>query len=439
MDTPYTKPDQSGHLGSDDARMDALASTACQASGGTVIPQLCNTGITKYNPPVKRILRAAIDTLEVSFKGAIGEAMQTRLAFLKELAQSEDAEIRAQAQIVLRSHLFAVNDTAPRGFSFVLKSPAFYIKVSNGKSMPLTHIQIASEYLTEVGVEGALKDAEFITRSIGVTEGIARVSRVDLCVDFVPTIAMDGWLDEAWVTRAEDIQRFSRNRQFSGWVIGKGHIHVRIYDKMREIIEKSGKAYLIDIWQLQGLEPGECVYRIEFQIRRPVLVKLGMGDPSALLSNLSGLWQYLTGKWLRLTIPQVDDTNRSRWPVHLLWVQLMGADWGMAPTQIFRINKTSPIQDQYLFTNGLGPLTSYMAREGITDLGEGLGEFLHAAEEFHRLRNDSLESYSERKARDKGRKNSTINNIKNSPLIEQFNAAQAEAYRRTKDGDNEDV
>jgi hypothetical protein len=90
----------------------------------------------------------------------------------------------------------------------------------------------------------------------------------------------------------------------------------------------------------------------------------------------------------------------------------------MAPTQIFRINKTSPIEDQYLFTNGLGPLTSYMAREGITDIGEGLGEFLHAAEEFHRLRNDSLESYSERKARDKGRKNSTINNIKNSPLIE---------------------
>ncbi len=422
-----------------DLRVDAPASTACHALGGIVIPRLCNTGITKYNPPVKRILRAAIDTLEISFKGAIGQPMQTRLAFLKELAQSDDPDKCSLAQIVLGKHLFEVNDTAPRAFSFVLKSPAFYIKVSNGKTMPLTHIQIGSEYLTKTGVEAALKEAEFITRAIGVIEGGARVSRVDLCVDFVPTIPMDGWPDEAWITRAEDIQRFSRDRQFSGWVIGKGNIHVRIYDKLREIYEKSGKAYLIYIWQAQDWEYDEGAYRIEFQIRRPMLVKLGMGNPTALLSNLSGLWQYLTGKWLRLTIPQADDTNRSRWPVHPLWEQLMGADWGMAPTQISRIYKISPIQDQYLFTNGLGALTSFMAREGITDLDEGIAMFFHAADEFHESKGEGLEIYFKRKVRGKGREKSTINNIENSPLIKQFDAAQAEPCPLAKDGDDGDT
>jgi len=57
--------------------------------------------------------------------------------------------------------------------------------------------------------------------------------------------------------------------------------------------------------------------------------------------------------------------------------------------------------DQYLFVNGLAAISSFMAREGITDLGEALGEFLHEAERFHLSKDQTMEDYLKMKAKEK--------------------------------------
>jgi len=69
-----------------------------------------------------------------------------------------------------------------------------------------------------------------------------------------------------------------------------------------------------------------------------------------------------------------------------------------------------------------------MVREGITDLDDGITEFFHAAEEFHNSKGESLDIYSERKVGGKGREKSTINNIENSQLIKQFDAAYLRSF-----------
>ena len=59
-------------------------------------------------------------------------------------------------------------------------------------------------------------------------------------------------------------------------------------------------------------------------------------------------------------------------------------DWDQPDAPVLsRFRKERLPHDEALFVNGLGAITSFMAREGITDLGEGFGEFLAHAERFH--------------------------------------------------------
>jgi len=78
-----------------------------------------------------------------------------------------------------------------------------------------------------------------------------------------------------------------------------------------------------------------------------------------------------------------------------------------------------------------------MAREGITDLGEGFGEFLTHAHRFHdqkgRMTGTDFEQYIGNKVATKGKKYNTLRN--ESPEAEEDKKARAEAYRKEKDGE----
>jgi hypothetical protein len=76
-----------------------------------------------------------------------------------------------------------------------------------------------------------------------------------------------------------------------------------------------------------------------------------------------------------------------------------------------------------------------MAREGITDWGEGLGTFLVYSRTFLEQQGILLPDHVEGKARLKGQKFNTINNRKELDAVQV--RIDAEAYRRAKDGDDE--
>lgn len=80
-----------------------------------------------------------------------------------------------------------------------------------------------------------------------------------------------------------------------------------------------------------------------------------------------------------------------------------------------------------------------MAREGITDLGEGFGEFLAQAQSFHdskgRHQGKDFTDYIQDKVADKGRKYNTIQHQDTSPeAVIQAKAAE-DAYRTGRDGE----
>ena len=247
-----------------------------------------------------------------------------------------------------------------------------------------------------------------------------------------------------WITRANLMAKYFDCRldePFTGWVIGMGgNLHARLYEKVVEIVNKSHKVYLFELWHANGWQVGEKVWRMEFQTEKQTLKELGIITLSDLLKQQAALWHYLTNDWLRLSIPNPADSKRDRWPNHPLWdaiASVYALQLDQPPLKRFRPARLPA--DERLFVHGLGGLTSFMASRGIEDFGEGLGEFLHQAQEFHASKGEPFFSYVGRKVKAKARKYNTIENQKNMVDAARRLANEAEAYRREKDGDDGDA
>jgi hypothetical protein len=224
---------------------------------------------------------------------------------------------------------------------------------------------------------------------------------------------------------------------FTGWVIGMGgDLHARLYEKVVEIKTKSRKTWLFSLWQDNGWQADEKVWRMEFQVEKQLLKQLQIFSLSNLMEIQAALWRYLTNDWLRLTIPSLTDNKRDRWPNHPLWDDIANAY--LSPADQPRLKRFRPERlphDERIFIHGLGGLTSFMAREGIEDFSEGVGEYLHQANKFHEHSAGGLCGYIQRKVKSKGRKYNTINNRQNLVADIQERNQKAVDYRRIKEGE----
>ena len=206
----------------------------------------------------------------------------------------------------------------------------------------------------------------------------------------------------------------------------------RLYDKTLEIL-KSRKDYLRALWADAGWQEGETVWRLEFQLRREALRGLKIAQVDDLLKQRGALWRYCTTDWLRLTLPNPNDETRARWPSHPLWSAIQGVAWdGADAPALYPVRRSRVPADDYLFRNGLGALTSFMAREGISDLAEGLGAYLAAMDDYHAKHGKGSAEYVRRKVLGKGQLFNTIDNRK-TDVAELLDAA--EAYRKGRDGE----
>jgi hypothetical protein len=352
-----------------------------------------------------------VDSLYLSFPGAIDPKLAVHLQECKTLAQANDEEIVALGGIRIGDHQFMVMPRGRGRFAFVLEDNWFSIQLSNtsGKMFPLALVQIRSEYLTAVGPEEAIRTISDLIDGMGSLTGPARLSRIDLFADFTTALDLTAIPGAHWVKRSKKRTIHEECDQVTGISFGSGNeVSARLYDKTREL-NKSGKFYLEALWGLQGWKEGETVWRMEFQIRREGLPEPMMGAALAALPLSGNLWRYLCDDWLRLALPSPSDDTRSRWPTHPLWADLAHV-WDIDPlaAPLTRVAKSRAPTDDYLFRAGIAGLTSFMAREGIADYGHGLGEFLHALEAYYdapsRQFPESLQGYIGRKARLKARR-----------------------------------
>ena len=359
------------------------------ASGGhkgalpsNTAPANCTGGYRNH-----RILRAGVDSLYLSFSGQLKGEVEENLIQLKMLAQADEVTTQARAVIMLNGHRFEVRDKGKGRFPYVLLDNWFHLQVSSQEAtrLPMVYAQIGSEVLTRCGLLVSVDALHEVIEGLGHLTAKAIVSRADLCVDFVTSESLETIPRRAWVTRSDRYTSHYESNHFSGLTFGLGgDLSCRLYDKTLEI-EKSGKTYFHDIWREQGWDGMASVWRLEFQFRRSVLSELGVNIVSDLEGNLAGLWRYATGDWLRLTIPSSTDQTKARWPNRALWDELHAASWDSDLGEpLSRCRKERIPSDNSLFVNGLGAVTSFMAREGIESFDEALQAYGKAAHDFHR-------------------------------------------------------
>ena len=379
----------------------------------------CNTVPSNDNIDKFKPLRFGIDSLYLSYHGQLADEWNIRLDDLNTKAQSEDEAEQALAQVSIMSQIFEVRDKGMTRYPYVLVDNCFFIKINRklSKTLPMAHVQISSEYLAAVGVEAAEIDLRMVINTLGIVDGAASVSRADLFLDFVCADNLALIEQPDWITRANLMAKYYDCRMeqpFTGWVIGMGgNLHARLYEKVIEIVHKSHKTYLFELWQANGWQVEEKVWRMEFQTEKQTLKELGIINLSDLLKQQAALWRYLTHDWLRLSIPNPNDSKRDRWPNHPLWDAI--ASVYVLQLDQPRLKRFRPARlpaDERLFVHGLGGLTSFMASRGIEDFGEGLGEYLAQAKEFHASKGESFHSYVGRKVKAKARKYNTIENQK---------------------------
>lgn len=401
-----------------------------------------NTASDNCNPEYFKPLRWGVDSLYLSYPGELHPEVHRQLKELKQLAQNPEADQQSQAQYPVAGHIFEVRDKGAPRFPFVLADGCFRIQLSNpSKALPMAYAQVSSTYLAHAGPVDAEIALHAALSEMGNLTESANVSRIDLFVDFVSGEQMNGWPKEAWVTRAGNVHAHWVGEAFTGWSIGLGGImSARLYNKTLEI-QKSGKDYLWELWRKAGLKPGETVWRLEFQFEREVLTARELAKLSKVLNHLNGLWDYACTEWLRLTLSNPDDNTRARWPIHPLWGYLSSIDWECSGGPLStRFTPTRAPGDDKLFTLGLSPLISYMAREGIKDLYQGQENFVTALYTYHASKAAylglTLERYIEEKVALKARQ---FNTMLNNPDFEQESEAarikaQADAYRKAADG-----
>ncbi len=389
-----------------------------------------------------KILRVGIDSLYLSYPGDLTAESAIRLQAMKELAQSKDPQNNKLAQFSIGDHLFEVKDRGRSVYKYILRDHWYQIQLSGPYTdhTPLAYSQLSSEALTFEGPLGMEEDLRSVVSSLGIISGDATVSRVDLFVDFITDTDIEHIQERDWVTRARTFNYYSVQRIFSGLTIGLGgDISARLYDKTLEL-EKSGKEYLKDIWSDLGWQPGQKVWRLEFQLKRNYLRQLNLRTFPELMDRLGSIWQYATSDWLRLTCPDPTDKTQSRWPLHPMWEALQKADWSTEHSCNRQSTpKGQPPSDRSLFVNGLSGLTSFMAREGITDAYSGAPAFFQAASDYHSSREHytglTYEQYIEQKVELKAKRYNSIHNQPPDDTLHPADEAVAKEYRRRSDGE----
>ncbi len=398
-----------------------------------------STSINTYNT---KILRTGIDSLYLSYQGDLSEESSIRLTELKKLAQSNDPNTVSLAQIALNNHIFEVKDRGRHPFAFILNDNWYRIEIAKLGAIrtPLAHAQVMSELLTEYGVDSSVSDLNDIIHKLGMVTASPAVSRLDLCVDFVTDYPLADIVDADWVTRAKDMDRYTVQRAFSGWVIGVGgNLSARLYNKTLEMTKKP-RPYLEQIHRECGWDGYSDVWRLEFQFRRESLRELGIISFSSLRESLAGLWHYASTDWLRLTLPNQSDNTQSRWPTACVWNVLQHAHWpGEDAVSRVQVEKGRPPSDRSLFINGISGLTSFMAREGYSDPIEGVHKYIQSAKQFHDDREYmtgyDFHGYIGQKVALKVKGYNTYLNMPVEQTIHPSDKAVADEYRKQSDGE----
>ena len=143
-------------------------------------------------------------------------------------------------------------------------------------------------------------------------------------------LASIGAENTAQVTRA-----LARSGKLESVYFGRfgGKLYLREYNKLIEIT-RSRKLYMLDIWTKAGWDGKTPIWRAEFSLGGEFLrefidtttgERIDLQDPRVFQTQFAKVWAYLTRTWIRHTVPNPHDDNRSRWEPSERWQAIQNA------------------------------------------------------------------------------------------------------------------
>jgi hypothetical protein len=237
------------------------------------------------------------------------------LALQKErLRHSSGSDI---AEIEFGGERLALHRGGRKPYSYVLSNRAFTLSLGE-RVQPRCYAQFHSELLWRERLDGALNRFRTMLANIGAREVRPEVvSRVDAAFDFA--IAEADFRVEHFVSEVHKDATWREHQAPQSFQFGKDAVVCRVYDKVAEIEQQSGKDWLFDLWGTR-----EGVWRCEFQIRGERLKDSGIATIAQLRAYLPDLVRHLAKNHTSLRVPK-RDRNRSRWPRHPMWAGLIAS------------------------------------------------------------------------------------------------------------------
>lgn len=204
-------------------------------------------------------------------------------------------------------------------------------------------LQLGPKWLAQFGdfvAPRALRaNVEGQLQLFGVREPLAypiRINRLDLAVDVrglrLEDFSVDAWR-QGWVgySKLRKAHFSLRTGVLEGLHVGsrKGAVQLRVYDKVAKAQQDGTLDFWRTVWDMAP-DDERAVTRFEWVFK----CYAGKFEGMQYLSELTfvgvlGLLNYAMQKWVRLCVPQGDDSNKSRWPLAPLWagLQEMLAHW----------------------------------------------------------------------------------------------------------------
>ena len=201
------------------------------------------------------------------------------------------------------------------GYPFLIENAAFIIQFGEFNN-PNFFVKFRSVALWHDGAQALHQRFLAWAASLGLEPFKSeRLSRVDFAFDYyLPEIDFD---EDSFISQASKDNQHRKNGKIQTLKFGTDQVVLRVYNKCDEINEVSNKTWLFDLW---GID--HDVWRIEWQVRKDQMRHLGITSFESLAERQGDLLRLLVKDHTTLRI-KANDSNRSRWSIHPLWLDLI--------------------------------------------------------------------------------------------------------------------
>jgi hypothetical protein len=279
---------------------------------------------------------------------------------------------------------FNMQRTGAGNYSYVLKCGDITFLFSNHKAnaqFPNCRIEIGSMSCWHPGWLHLFETITAWLRSQGASFVKQKVTELHLCADLLgAAYDLTGFTNkERWTSHCNKGTQHFEDWQYNYLSLGKGDFMFRCYNKTGELDPESAKHdFFHDLWRANTGHDVKHVTRLEFQIRRTIIKKLGIKSVSDLRQKLNSLWAYCVGDgdenkgWCRFLDREMTPTDRKnknhqRYETDSLWETVRNIRFNGGRTHHLVRDKTQHVNIDLLLKMMAGCASSVCGAVGLAE------------------------------------------------------------------------